>query len=243
MKARTNCSVAGCLNPEFCRSWCAGHYERWRKHGSPLHGGELRPRQFRDPVCIMPDCDRPHQGGGYCGTHLYRVRKYGHPELPAKRTAKTPVDFFKAVMPEDPPSQGVIWPWRGSVNPDGYGIIHVGEYQARAHRVSYELFVGPIPEGLLIRHKNDTPIDVNPYNLEIGTLVDNVADRQKRSRQARGSAFGRSKLTEGSVYEARLLYAMGGYTLQVLADKFDVTKNTMACAIRGKTWKHVPMPH
>ena len=52
----------------------------------------------------------------------------------------------------------------------------------KAHRVSYEMANGPIPDGLIIRHKCDNPNCVNPKHLESGTQKDNMLDASFRGR-------------------------------------------------------------
>lgn len=63
------------------------------------------------------------------------------------------------------------WIWTGYVGPHGYGMIHVSwnagtSMPAVAHRVSYELNVGPIPEGLVLDHLCKVRACVNPAHLE-----------------------------------------------------------------------------
>jgi hypothetical protein len=57
--------------------------------------------------------------------------------------------FIASVDLEAP---GGCWLWTGTRRRDGYGLVSVGGKQQRAHRVSYELFVGPIPTGLVLDH-------------------------------------------------------------------------------------------
>lgn len=69
---------------------------------------------------------------------------------------------------------------------NGYGLISFWGKQHYAHRVAYELFVGPIPEGHLVRHQCDNRPCANPSHLLTGTDQDNSNDKVKRGRQARG---------------------------------------------------------
>jgi hypothetical protein len=73
--------------------------------------------------------------------------------------------------------------WHGYRDKDGYGTVYVGNYKTvRAHRHVYEECIGPIPNGLILRHKCDNPPCVNPNHLEPGTQKDNARDRDERGR-------------------------------------------------------------
>lgn len=80
--------------------------------------------------------------------------------------------------------KGLCWEWMGAKDDKNYGTISTfrGEPPYKAHRLSYEMFCGPIPENMLIRHRCDNPICVNPHHLEIGTQFDNMQDASKRGR-------------------------------------------------------------
>lgn len=76
------------------------------------------------------------------------------------------------------------WLWNGSTDGRGYGAISTkrGNAPKKAHRVAYELFVGPIEAEKVVRHQCDTPSCVNPNHLSIGTQKDNVHDTVRRNR-------------------------------------------------------------
>lgn len=66
------------------------------------------------------------------------------------------------------------WVWTASTS-RGYGYIAVGgRRNARAHRVAYEMFVGPIPEGMQLDHLCRNPLCVNPAHLEPVTQQENI---------------------------------------------------------------------
>jgi hypothetical protein len=143
-------------------------------------------------------------------------------------------------MPEDPPPEGIPWLWRGTKYSTGYGQIVHDRKKYLAHRVSFELFVGPIPDGLEVRHKIDgIPLDVNPNNLEIGTHADNMNDALVRGRTARGTRLPHAKLTDKSVRQIRILYATNQYNQRRLAMIFGVRQQTIWAVVMRKTWKHV----
>jgi len=91
------------------------------------------------------------------------------------------------------------WPVK---NPgyQGYKSFDVNRQKMRMHRFSYEHFVGPIPDGMEVRHKCDNPSCVNPKHLEIGTHADNMADMAIRQR-------GQRILTSSDVEEIRSAFA------------------------------------
>ncbi len=82
---------------------------------------------------------------------------------------------------------GGCWIWTAGLSKSGYGKFAPSHRQTvGAHRVSYELFNGEIPDGMCVLHRCDNPPCVNPHHLFLGTQVDNVADRNSKNRQARG---------------------------------------------------------
>ena len=74
------------------------------------------------------------------------------------------------------------WLWRKARDKDGYGLIKIKNVMCRVHIVSYETFVGKVPEGLIVRHKCDNPPCFNPEHLETGTQKDNRRDAFERGR-------------------------------------------------------------
>lgn len=92
---------------------------------------------------------------------------------------KTKDRFFEKVIPE--PNSG-CWLWIGAWHGDGYGIVKIRQVNFRTHRVSWELHNGPIPDGLCVLHKCDTPCCVNPNHLFLGTQPDNVQDCLNKNR-------------------------------------------------------------
>lgn len=77
------------------------------------------------------------------------------------------------------------WLWTASLTTRGYGQFQVGTLKSpkirQAHRVSYEIYKGQIPEGHHILHSCDNRICVNPEHLRTGTNLDNVRDRVMRN--------------------------------------------------------------
>lgn len=85
------------------------------------------------------------------------------------------------------------WNWTAGKDRDGYGRFTVpgrGSW-LRAHRFSYELFVGAVPEGMQVLHRCDNPSCVRPDHLLLGVQQDNADDMVQKGRQAKGLAHGR----------------------------------------------------
>lgn len=75
---------------------------------------------------------------------------------------------------------GDCWIWSGSRTKTGYGLFDTPT--RLAHRISYELTTGPIPDGLAILHKCDNPSCVRPDHLWAGTLSENQKDSKRKGR-------------------------------------------------------------
>jgi hypothetical protein len=133
------------------------------------------------------------------------------------------------------------WEWQGGCT-TGYGAFWLGSNNIGAHIFSWVLKYGPIPEGLCVLHKCDNKRCVRPSHLFLGTNADNTKDMMQkgRGRFPVGEQHGQAKLTEASVLEARRLAKMG-ISLSAIARKYKVHPTTMWWAVKGVTWKHVPM--
>jgi hypothetical protein len=77
------------------------------------------------------------------------------------------------------------WIWSGNRYHNGYGQLAVNQRPVRAHRFAYEMFVGAIPDGLLVLHRCDRPACVNPDHLWLGTTDDNMRDMVQKGRSVR----------------------------------------------------------
>lgn len=132
------------------------------------------------------------------------------------------------------------WLWTGPVVHGGYGTM--GNRQ-RAHRVSWLIHYGPIPGGLFVCHRCDTPPCVNPRHLFLGTQKDNMQDATAKGRRSSGPSHLRSgengpasKLTWPQVRELRSLKA-SGVTYEELSRRFSICSASVWNILANRTWR------
>jgi hypothetical protein len=141
-------------------------------------------------------------------------------------------DRFDALIHYEPNSG--CWLWDGHIVRGGYGAIRVAETKKhiRAPRFSYERTKGPIPEGMVIRHKCDTPACVNPDHLETGSQADNARDSVSRNRTRRGQNNPNAKLT--LIQVAAIRADRRHYT--IIAAEHGVSAATVCNVRKRKVW-------
>lgn len=163
----------------------------------------------------------------------------------AKRTTATAAELFERRVVR---REG-CWSWSGYTDAHGYARMKVGGRFGRlrgAHRVSWELYRGPIPVGLNVLHRCDNPICTNPDHLFLGTQADNVADRVAKGRPSGmqapgarrliGSSNPAAKLTDDEVRRVAGLASMG-VRHAVIARHFKISEGyvgSLAAARRGR---------
>jgi hypothetical protein len=131
------------------------------------------------------------------------------------------------------------WEWLGAH--DRYGMIKFGSGDNNwlAHRVSWIIHNGPIPEGVCVLHKCDNTLCCRPDHLFLGTQLDNIHDRDKKRRgvQMYGEKHWKAKLSEKDVAEIRALQDILSTT--ELSRNYGVTHGQIRFVQNRQSWKHV----
>lgn len=130
------------------------------------------------------------------------------------------------------------WIWTGRSKRDGYGICGLQGKDQRAHRVSYQVFKGPIADGLLVLHSCHKPLCINPEHLRLGTVKDNAHDTILADHQRKGEGVGTSKLTEKQVLEIREMYTKG-ISQTKIAKIYNVNQTLIGFIVRRVRWTHI----
>ena len=120
------------------------------------------------------------------------------------------------------------WEWTNGLNGNGYGSFNIEGKIHTAHRASYLLNVGPIPEGQVVRHSCDNRKCVNPAHLEVGTYSQNNQDIVNRGRRD-------YKLT---IHDARAIREEleRGCLQKVLAARYGVSNGLISQIKNNRTW-------
>jgi hypothetical protein len=164
----------------------------------------------------------------------------------AKKPENPVVRFMRLVIKDEQPDG--CWMWCGARR-GKYGTFSLGRGRnVSAHRYSWEIHNGPVPEGLEVLHECDRPLCVNPAHLFVGTQSDNVRDCVGKGRHVTqtdpmkmgrpGEVNGKAILTDDLVREIRRLKAEGMRN-RPIARKFGLRDCLVSQIVNRVTWKHV----
>lgn len=125
-----------------------------------------------------------------------------------------------------------------------YGLVWDGHKVVTTHRLSFELFNGPIPVGSLVCHTCDVPECCNPAHLFVGTRKSNTYDmidkgRDNRGAPKRGEASHLAKLTQSQVTELRRRYAAGEASQRLLGIDYGISQSAVFKIVRRQRWRDV----
>lgn len=134
-------------------------------------------------------------------------------------------------------SPAECWPWLGHANTSGYGRLLDYGRVVLAHRVSFFIANGSIPDGMCVCHHCDNRLCVNPTHLFLGTPGDNNTDRHRKGRSGshKGEANGRAKLTTHDVLAIRASTVRTG----LLAQEYGVGLTAIREIRSRRMWKHL----
>jgi hypothetical protein len=133
------------------------------------------------------------------------------------------------------------WGWKGATANGGYGKL--GSYDengkpitVRAHVVSYEKHVGPVPDGMWVLHSCDNPPCCNPKHLFPGTPLDNTKDMHAKGRAAVREKHPRTKLTVYQAEQIRRMCAETPLLQREIGKKFGVDQSNVSAIHHKKIW-------
>lgn len=134
------------------------------------------------------------------------------------------------------------WLWTGSrQSPVRYGRLLVEGQRVYAHRFSWILHYGMIPDGLYVLHQCDTPPCVRPDHLFLGTHSDNMQDMRSKGRQRithqRGATHYKTRLTADDARALVHLHYAEGWSYPRLGRRYGMTHQGVLNICHGKTWR------
>lgn len=132
-------------------------------------------------------------------------------------------------------SDGDCWNWIGAKDQDGYGIYSHNKKTVRTHRLLASVAHGEIGNGRIVMHLCDNPSCCNPAHLVIGSIQENVSDREKKGRRSppRGEMHRSSKITKAQSLDIR----KSSLTERELAKIYGIGKTQVGDIRRGLYWK------
>lgn len=231
------CSVEGCEKSVKARGLCDAHYKSKQK------SGELKTSKYekRGVVCFVESCDRNVYAKNLCNVHYQRWKQHGttsEEKLSRKTCSMSLIQRLQFYSQEVDENDCFIW--QGRIGKDGYGILWWKDYPYRAHRISYELYNGKIPEGKVVCHTCNNKLCVNPDHLYVATQAKNTQDaaRDGLMAQKTGEDSHASKLTREQAIEI-IKRRKKGEEAESISKDYGITHWTVYDLMKGKSWPDI----
>lgn len=162
------CLAEGCVAPHAAKGFCNKHYHRMRRYGTTKSRKERNARE-----CRAEGCETLAVSLGLCNKHYHRMREHGSLDLPLTRVTKLDSpEKVQARLDQMSDRQGDCLVWQGGMV-RGYGRFKANGRSILAHRASYKVNIGPIPDGMEVHHTCFNPACIEPSHLEVVTRVQN----------------------------------------------------------------------
>lgn len=181
-------------------------------------------------ACCIDDCNKNMIARGMCSKHYYNWKRHDNPiSLKENHEAR----FWKCVD-----KTGNCWLWTGYTLDSGYGGLKVKSKFVLAHRYSWMIHKGTIPDNLFVLHSCDVRNCVNPDHLFLGTSLDNMKDRDNKGRQAKHEKNGMAVLTSYQVKEIIRKYndKLKPTSYRKLSKEYRVHYTQIARIVKRKHW-------
>lgn len=188
-------------------------------------------------LCSIPDCDKPIKSRGLCSGHYKRFNEQGEQFDKSPLSPKSPrlaIERFLASAIAHTGPDCLEWPF--ALDDTGYARVRWNGKCDAAHRIVCFMTNGEAPRSHQAAHSCGNRGCVSPLHLRWATNAENYADMWGHGTVPIGERHGKSVLTEDIVRKARNLHASGGYSVQELANMFEVQRTTLGMAISRRTW-------
>ena len=186
--------------------------------------------------CSVDGCHEPVRAGGMCRRHYDNQRRTGSViGLQRRYPGKSPAEKLWLYTRKGPN----CWEWTAGRISSGYGLLSADGRRILAHRFSYELHIGPVPDGVFVLHRCDNRLCIRPDHLFLGTQADNVADMEAKGRDhKRGQPGEQNNQARIDAAAVRAIRATRDPAWKVAA-AFGVSRGLIYAIRQRRLWKHI----
>ena len=128
------------------------------------------------------------------------------------------------------------WLWKAASHQFGYGHMRYMDKIEVAHRISYRLHIGEIPDGMNVLHKCDVPQCVRPDHLFIGTHKDNVDDKVNKGRAGFPKMFGVDNPAAKITKQIADAIKVDNRKIKEICSEYGISQSQVKRIRSGKSW-------